>query len=71
MMDRLEEYIAFMTEVFQRNLRLSELNRIKEWLKQDVSLSEITRAYGTMMKKCDKASFAYMAKIIENWQVQK
>lgn len=67
-MEKIEEYIIFMTEVFQRNMKMSELSQIKSWDEQEVPFSEITRAYGIMMKACERPSFPYIAKVIENWR---
>lgn len=56
----------FLENVFQRTLKQSESEYIKLWASKQIPLWDIVRAYGVMMKKCEKPSFLYMAKILEN-----
>lgn len=44
----------------------NDLDLIETWIEAGVPLSEIIKAYGLMMKRCENPSFRYMAKIIEN-----
>lgn len=62
----LENYYDFMSEVLQRPLTAKETEYVKMWFGAEVALPTITRAYGAMMKYCEKISFAYMAKVIES-----
>lgn len=70
MEDKVTEYVDYLSEVFGRYLKHYEEVIVEFWVKWEVSYSEMTRAYGLMMRNCEKPSFPYMAKIIQNWKIQ-
>lgn len=70
MEEKVMDYVTFLSEVFERRIRGHEVVYLEFWAKWDVTYPEITRAYGLMMRNCEKPSFPYMAKIIQNWKMQ-
>lgn len=65
--ERKKEYMYFTESMYQTVLKKSEQEYVLLWEECEVPLWVIARAYGKMMKNCDKQSFNYMAKIIHNW----
>lgn len=66
-MTNFNEYAELFVNVIPRPLKVSEYITIKLWEEQNVPLHELIKAYGLTMKNCNKFSFPYMTKIIENW----
>lgn len=64
MPDKEQEQIYLLMNGLFKNPKMSI---VRVWLDEwNISLLDIVLAYGRMMKNCEKPSFNYMAKVIEN-----
>lgn len=64
----LNELAVLLVDLFGDKANLSIANI---WLKMGATITDIVKAYGIMMKKCDRPSFPYMSKIIMNWMEER
>ena len=64
----LEYKIRKLLGIGEREFTKTEKNHIEKWIEQKISLDLLKKAYEITVEKTGKLSYAYMAKILENWQ---
>lgn len=65
----LEYKIRRLLGIGDREFIKAEKSHIEKWIEQKLPLELLTRAYEITVEKTGKMSYAYMAKILENWQL--
>lgn len=64
----LEYKVRKLLGIGEREFTKTEKNYIEKWLEQKTNFDIIKKAYEITVEKTGKLSYAYMAKILENWQ---
>ena len=62
----LAEQINFWEKVLGRQLKSAEMCYVKQMKDDNIPLSEQVIAYGITVKNCEKFSFPYFWKVLEN-----
>ncbi len=61
------EYSIFIIHLFEKPLKPHEIEKTLLWEENKVPLWVIAKAYGIMMKNCEKQSFRYFDVVLRNW----